>query len=745
MLSKRRKRNARSVAMTVRNVFRYGPWFFAAMVLTLPAEVSVSATLGPDDTGFEEGTVGWTCPQNAKIDACVAHSGRRSMRIAVKDRSKDALWMTRRIPVQSGANYDISCFVKTEDLSASGTEKCFGAGLIVEWIDKNGKWYDSGAVDCGGWGSKDWTSRKCRLRAPEKAGYALVYLAVHAVGTAWFDDFVFTAVKTPTEKVSPENGSVISNNCPRFSWHPVGGARRCRLELSRDPSFSKGTVKDFDVGGRMEFQLKEPLEPGKWHWRVGVTGSLDARPWSFVQTAPRERDCLPPQILTKAYRIRSGKEEVRVKVRERSPRDAKVAFLGVDGELAGGCGNDEFELVFKAPAKGWPKGFVEGKIDAEDSVGNRQSSVFWLLNAPCPANSVSIDKDGFYEESGRRIFPLGIYEVAPKYMPQVRAAGWDAVHLYEWERTKDNEACRKYLDSCWESNGLRAFIGFCRGVKSRTGIVQGDFASVARRVGAIADHPALFCWYLFDEPELANQFVSPDLLKEFADLVRALDPYHPVVVSTWPGVTAQMYDYRHAWDTYWSQAYGDPAGVAKQIDNHRSRLKFDSPITLLASCNDRQQGKMRQSGKEPDTSLFDRDLDHLRACAFLSVVKQCNGVFWWWFARDTHETYPASQSPKGWADLVQVVRELRNIRPFVVADGAVMTGTAMAGKDCIQWWRKVIGDDILFIAVNTADHPVSATIAIPGDKIRRLDLRRHEVRMEGFGFDKMNNERSITP
>ena len=712
--------------MAKRNAKRNLLAFLAAVALSL------SAAGGAERTGFEDGTAGWTCPPNASIDTGVARSGRQSVRIAVKDRNKDVLWMTRRIPVQSGASYDVSCFVKTENLAAAGAGKCFGAGLIVEWIDKRGKWYDSGAVDCGGWGSKGWTRRRCRLRAPEEAGYALVYLAAHAEGMAWFDDFAFAAVKTPTDKISPADGAVVSNNCPRFAWHPVAGARRCRLELSRDPSFAEGTARDFSVGGRMEFQLEEPLEPGKWYWRVGVTGSLDARPWSFVQTAPRERDCLPPQILMKACRIHSCSEDVRVRVKEPDPKTAKVAFLGVDGEFAGSCCGGDAEFVFRAPANGWPKGFTEGQIEAEDSAGNRWSSDFWLLNAPSPANRVAIGKDGFFEESGRRIFPLGIYEVEPKYMPEVRAAGWDAVHLYEWERTKDDAACRKYLDACWKSDGLRAFIGFCRGVKSRTGIVQGDFASVARRVGALADHPALFCWYLFDEPELSSQFVSPGLLEEFAALVRALDPHHPVVVSTWPGAIAQMYDYRRAWDTYWSQAYGDPAGVAKQIDGHRRRLRFDSPISLLASCNDRSQGKLRQAGKEPDVSLFDRDLDHLRACAFLGVVKQCNGVFWWWFARDTRETYPASQSPKGWADQVKVVGELRAIRPFVEADGAVVTGTAMSGKDCVPWWRKTVGGKTLFIAVNTADHPVSVTVEIPGDDIRKLDLRRHEVRTEGF-------------
>ena len=33
----------------------------------------------------------------------------------------------------------------------------------------------------------------------------------------------------------------------------------------------------------------------------------------------------------------------------------------------------------------------------------------------------------------------------------------------------------------------------------------------------------------------------------------------------------------------------------------------------------------------------------------------------------------------------------------------------------------------IFIAVNTADHPVSVTVAVPGDAPRKLTLRRYEV------------------
>jgi hypothetical protein len=135
----------------------------------------------------------------------------------------------------------------------------------------------------------------------------------------------------------------------------------------------------------------------------------------------------------------------------------------------------------------------------------------------------------------------------------------------------------------------------------------------------------------------------------------------------------------------------------------------------------------------PNPDKFVRDYDYMRACAFLGVVKECNGVWWWWFARDNcGKYYSAACSPKAWADLVEVVKELKAIRPLVTADGAVVTGTAAEGKDRVEWWRKTVDGKAIFIAVNTADHPVSVTVAVPGDAPRKLALRRYEVLTEGF-------------
>lgn len=660
------------------------------------------------------------------VEGAVVHGGARSLRLAVADPMHDAVYATRKVPVVGGAYYAASCFVKIDNVvEAPGTKPSAGAGFIVEWADKDGAWMKDGQYACGLRGTADWRRVECAsLKAPDDAGFAILFLALRDAGTAWFDDIALERVDAGIAKRAPENGAVFANNCPRFEWLPSPGVRAYTVELSQDPAFADGTVRRIAAGGLPRLQLREPLAPGVWHWRVVATGLPDARPWSFTQTAPQERDCLPPLVAAKAARVTRGDEPFTVEVEGADLAVVRLLFgetatASVQQQDVATASVQQQGARFAPPAGGWPAGLTEAAIIAEDIAGNASTNVFWLLNAPKPENAVTIGDDGFYRQDGRRIFPLGIYEVEPGDMADVREAGFDLVHNYRWEKTQDDAACRVWLDACAD-NGLRAFIGFDRGVRTGKGILQGNFGCVARRIGAIADHPALFCWYLYDEPEWLNQFITPERLEEFADLVRALDPYHAVVMTTWG---ATMKQYRRTWDTHWTQAYGNPAEVLERVEEHRRFLDGESPITLLVNCNDERQSKRRQRGIEPDPSTFARDRDHLRACAFLGVVKECNGVVWWWFGRNSREFYSASQCPKAWDDLKAVVAELRSFRRIVEADGPVETGTARNGKARVEWWKKTDGDETWLVAVNTTDRPVSVTV-----DGQRLDLRRYEVR-----------------
>jgi len=679
--------------------------------------------LALENAGFEVGDKAWSRPSNGCVDEKVFHGGKASMSLTIRDPQRDeGVYVTRQVPVVGGAEYRLSSFVKTEDVREATVRRMSstGAAIIIEWCDKNGKWMQGGDYSRGLYGTNDWTQLKTAwVTAPDDAGFATVFLALRATGKAWFDDIVVERRFAAADKLEPRDGVSLSNNVPRFAWTLRPGVRRSTLELSQDPAFPDEQVRSYAAGGLATFQLEQPLPPGTWYWRVNGKGSQDATCSSFVQTAPIDQDCLPPQLKTEAARVTSSTESFVVRVREELVGERPVVtFEGVTARFVRLVEGGLLEYRLDAPAGGWKPGLTRSEIVCTDRAGNRGAHRFWLLNAPKPSNDAVIAKDGNFAVSGKRFFPLGIYEVAPKYMKEVRGVGFDVVHTYRWEGDQDDAACTKYLDACWQADGLRAFVGF-----DRRAIVKGDFEHIARRVGAIGAHPGLFCWYLFDEPEIKNQFVAPDQLVACANLIRKLDPYHAVVMSTW---NKTMDEYRGSWDTHWTQAYGDPAGVVNELDKHRNYLKnVPSPITLLVNSNDGALGALRRKGLTPDPEKFSKSYDYLRACAFLGIVKSCNGVWWWWFARDTRDYFTVAQAPKAWANLTRIVKELVSLRPVVDAEGPVLAGTVTVGKAKVEWWKKTVAGKVTLIAVNTANEPVVATIK----GWRPMEFRPYEVKV----------------
>jgi hypothetical protein len=93
-----------------------------------------------------------------------------------------------------------------------------------------------------------------------------------------------------------------------------------------------------------------------------------------------------------------------------------------------------------------------------------------------------------------------------------------------------------YAGKDLSQSGVRAFLDHLQGVRMRAllqidpgWVTAPDTAAIAGFVNAISTHPALYGWYLFDEPEFNN--VSPAQLKVAYDAVRAADADHPIAIS----------------------------------------------------------------------------------------------------------------------------------------------------------------------------------------------------------------------
>ncbi|NUP99127.1 MAG: hypothetical protein HUU35_04630, partial [Armatimonadetes bacterium] len=288
-----------------------------------------TASVPLENAGFEAGGAGWALPANGAVEEGNAHGGERAARLTVKDPSTEAVYITRQVPITGGSYYQARAFVRTQGVvRTEGKMASVGAGLILEWADKNGKWYAAGGYATELWGDKPWTVRETELlRAPEEAAYAVVFLALRGAGTAWFDDVELTEVHRALLLSDPAPGTTLADNTPRLVWAEDPRTMSYTVELSQDPAFPDASTQRLP-SERAELEVPEPLAKGTWHWRVRAPGYEPGATWHFEQTADPAADTTAPRITATPVRVTSANEQVRVAVTDTAPGVKVSAALG---------------------------------------------------------------------------------------------------------------------------------------------------------------------------------------------------------------------------------------------------------------------------------------------------------------------------------------------------------------------------------------------------------------------------------
>lgn len=606
------------------------------------------------------------------------------------------IYLTQMVPVTPGAEYQLSARIRTRDVKAAaiGSMASVGATVILEFADPQGKWFASGAYAKGLYGDKDWQQVATKeTRAPEGAGFAIVFLALRATGTAWFDDVAVREIRRFPVLRSPLPGSRIADNTPTFSWqHDPRDA--VRLELCQTPDFAANVVS-YAVPTVPPFAVPEPLPPGTWHWRIA-----DSPVWSFVQTATLTEDCTPPEIEPAHGFLPDPRTALRIPVSDN--RAVVRAELTVDGrdvpaQVADG-------VVNWTPDQDWTPGLHRVLVKAFDAAGAEASRMLYFTHA------TGLQPRVWLRERGCRLgdtpeFPLGMYGVRIEDMPEIARAGFDLVHNYAWDGPGSTESAIAYLDAA-QQQGLHVFMGL-----DRRRLLADDFDFVAERVGALMLHPALYAWYLFDEPDLPHQYLAPDRLARIHQLITRLDPFHPVIL-TCAGDPA-VPQYRDSGTVYWTQVYGDTRFVARRLPKNRQDLRTETAHAAILHCYDRSQSDAYREGGTVDLAAFQPDAATLRANAFMALTESSSGLLWWWWGQGSRHTLTISQAPEAWQALQGVVADIRALRPLLTAEGQTRQQvlTPQEGVE-IHVLEKQVGDKVLLIAVNRDQQAVELDLPL---------------------------------
>lgn len=661
----------------------------------------------------EQPLAGWQHPANAQIVEEGRPPGKQCAKLVVKSQGERGIYLTQRVPVKPGTRYRARAMVRGEDVREATVlgMRSVGAVLIVEWADADGKWLAPGRYSTGAFGTKGWhVQRVDDVVAQPGARYAIIFLGLRGLGTAWFDDVELYECRRSAVLGSPLDGATLADNRPRLCWQPDQTALLYRAQLCAAPNFADALIQaDTDEPSIVP---EQKLAPGRWFWRVGLDDEPATTVWSFVQSAPQDADTTGPEIALSPQSFTSPTAALAVAARDESGADLTSLTLSVDGREEAHrqiVGTDTQRGV--QPTRGWPIGAHKVTVRIADRKGNTSEASTWIVHGRrAPRTLVWTRERGVFDGEKHEL-PLGIYQVREEDLARVKEAGFDLVHIYTWESSQDDEAARRYLDAV-HAAGLRAFVGFDRGNGSGNGLVQGNSGMVARRIAALRDHPGLFAWYLFDEPDLSHQYVSPKNLKRYYELIRALDPDHPVIVTLAIGNSPKVYG--KCYDVYWSMVYRTTEFVADRLASHREMIG-DSPLMAIVHSYDREQTKRLKADEPIDESKFQPDARVLRANALMAVVRGTSGLCWWWFGDHKRKWLATPDVPEMWEAHQRVIAELRSLQPMLLAEGQdVPVAVEASPKEArVEARLKMLSQGGLLIAVNALTTNTTARVSSP--------------------------------
>lgn len=158
--------------------------------------------------------------------------------------------------------------------------------------------------------------------------------------------------------------------------------------------------------------------------------------------------------------------------------------------------------------------------------------------------------------NGKPFIPLGIYGVNTGDMPVVREIGFNLVQSYQFFGMNEEEQ-KAYLDTAQE-NGLMVFAG----LNGTSELTDEYIAKMKQTVLTHKTHPALYAWYLADEPKIAD--TDPKEFQAIYDWIKGNDPAHPVMNSNW-----ELWNFKNACDADMRQLYdGVPHKLTPTLESY---------------------------------------------------------------------------------------------------------------------------------------------------------------------------------
>lgn len=352
-----------------------------------------------------------------------------------------------------------------------------------------------------------------------------------------------------------------------------------------------------------------------------------------------------------------------------------------------------------------------------------------------PVQSVA-SADGRLLVNGKPFFPVGIYHAAHWHqgLPEAGAAGFNLVQTYGTSPA----SYREDIDAAF-AQGLyaaAAFNGRCE-----------KLADVEAIVLACREAPGLLAWLLEDEPNIRlpepqdkpyaeRPFrLPPEGLKPAYDLIKRLDPLHPVWVNLAHGFLTDHQAYNGVAEIKSDDIYPVPEvplpAVAAYAETIVRGAAGKVPWIVLQMAPVRPQ---LGAGDRPPT------IGEARCMTYLALAHGCTGVAYYSFnERPGYDWRISATAPALWAQWGDLTAELHALAPWLLAPALpvavtveMLTGPAGPGPwnfPALHTSLRQGAEGWLLIAVNGMDAEVRARLRLPGTVTAAQAAVRFENRL----------------
>ncbi len=369
---------------------------------------------------------------------------------------------------------------------------------------------------------------------------------------------------------------------------------------------------------------------------------------------------------------------------------------------------DKFKVSFSS--KNIPLGNTTLQIQLLSEDSTKDTSIV-ITKLASKANEVKINQEtGSLIVDGLPFFPFGFYCGTVGNLPEQEVAGgFNLIGPYQSNMPEGLPERRAYMDRCAELGvkvqyGVNGLIGGGHNGAKVAMSQEERFEILKKEVLEFKDHPALLSWYINDEP--AGQGRPSELMEQTYDMIRELDPYHPIsMVFMMPDKAAQ---YRKGMDIAMTDPYPIPKSVTEvqgYVRDLNKSLRHDKSIWMVPQAF----GGQEMWPREPTPK-------EIRTMTYLGLIEGIQGVQY--FIHPGLNLNP--QSVAAWSECRNMAAEFNQMTPFILDYSNVkMLSTSNNAVLAKQFTYK---GDQLIVAVNTLNKPLSYTIDSKLKKNQKVEL-----------------------